>query len=604
MSLPDSNNVIQLEQLVPVVISRFHLEIPLLQTESENEAHSLRAQFAFVELGEHLAVTVGLRDEFGYQQLTHQQLNSIHLQLDQAVELARDNLLRQDGIFRDGGQFQQIRPGLWILRGNEYVRAAPGLLFVQRIAELPLRGNPIAVVPNSDCLLVTGTAELDAVPEFLKLARHEFVHHDQPISVAPLMLNDCHWQAWHPQQEHPRFQSARSIFQFDQSTNYSEQAELLGPNLLARQMDVHIATYQQMEVTTDENKIEHYSLTIWTDAVDTLLPKTDVVGILPRFSCANSNSGQEVKPELSELEFVEWEWFESNLGSALKETLYYPKRYRIGVKLTDQQWSLVQKNKFKYSAEFLDALLEGQVGMHGEPNARKPTNVLPHVVGGIAAMILLLIGVVVIGLATLRWFAPVNQPQRNSLKQPQGAKEFPRIVESEPEVVESEPIDWNGIRLISSRLAGTERKPAYTDIAPAGGVLVGLRFTKGENWGGAIRAIQPIYLVDNKFHDGQRHGLPGGKSQHEVLAKPGYAVGAIIVRAGLVMDAVQVEFHRLENGRLKPEDSYRSQWIGSEGGQLYKPIKSNGRPVAGISGSFQKDHLGIRLWFVDEESCE
>ena len=604
MSKPDFVVEFQLEQIVPIVLSRFHHEIPILQTTSDFDADSLRAQLAFVELGEHLAVTVGQRDAHGYRQMTHQQLKSIHLNLHQAVEMARENLVRQNGLFCDGGQFQQIRPGLWILQSNGYEQAAAGVLFVERIARLSLRGDPVAIVPNSHCLLVTGSADVDSLPEFLRLARDELVRDNQPISVAPLILKNGRWQAWHPQDAHPACQSVRSIYQFDQSTNYGEQAELLQPNLLARQVDIHVATYRMMEVITDEHLIENYSLAVWTDSVDTLLPKADVVGILPLLNRSELENGQASQPEFGELVFVEWNRFEQIVAGELEETRYYPRRYRIRSALTNEQWSIIRANEFKFSREFMDALGEVRLERQDAASPVKRTDVFPFVAAGIATLIIAIVGFVLVGIFMLRSMLPKN-PQPAVIPQlPNQLEEFPEVKGLEPAENELETIDWNGEKLIKSTLAGSERKPFYTDVAPQDGVLVGMRLTKGKNWGGAIRAIQPIYQVKNQNQNGTRHGLPGGNSQHRVVAKPGYAVGGLVVRAGLVMNAIQLEFHRNENGVLDPEDSYRSEWIGCEGGRLFDPITSNGKPVRGISGSYIDDQLGIRLLYAGDQNIE
>ncbi|MEX2317714.1 MAG: SHD1 domain-containing protein [Pirellulales bacterium] len=105
----------------------------------------------------------------------------------------------------------------------------------------------------------------------------------------------------------------------------------------------------------------------------------------------------------------------------------------------------------------------------------------------------------------------------------------------------------------------------FRDIANDGAVLVGLRVTQGEEWGGAVRAIQPIYQKEDAYRVGAWCGEPG-ESPHVLMAKPGYVVSRIDARAGAVVNSIQLQFSLVRDGRLDPQDSYSSEWIGSPGG--------------------------------------
>jgi hypothetical protein len=86
---------------------------------------------------------------------------------------------------------------------------------------------------------------------------------------------------------------------------------------------------------------------------------------------------------------------------------------------------------------------------------------------------------------------------------------------------------------------------------------------------------------------GQRHGTPGG-DELQLLSKPGYAVGAIHARAGLVLNAVQLTFYRIDGTRLDPRDQYESPWIGSDGGSSFD-LDAKGDPIKGIFGTWGAD---------------
>jgi hypothetical protein len=140
---------------------------------------------------------------------------------------------------------------------------------------------------------------------------------------------------------------------------------------------------------------------------------------------------------------------------------------------------------------------------------------------------------------------------------------------------------------------GSSSGNSFEDKSPAGGLLVGLRLAKGTNWGGALQAVQPIYQVGSGYSLGQRHGKAGG-DEVQVVAKPGYAVGAVHVRAGLVVNAAQISFYRLAGQRLDPADHYESPWVGSDGGGSFV-LDAQGDPVAGVFGSWEEDLISLGI---------
>jgi hypothetical protein len=133
----------------------------------------------------------------------------------------------------------------------------------------------------------------------------------------------------------------------------------------------------------------------------------------------------------------------------------------------------------------------------------------------------------------------------------------------------------------------------FTDEAPEGGLLVGLRCAKGKNWGGALQAVQPVYQVPTGYALGQRHGTPGG-DEYELMAKPGYAVGAVNARAGLVLNAVQLVFYRIDGKRLDPTDRYESDWVGCDRGGPVE-LDPKGDPITGVFGTCQEDIISLGI---------
>src|SRR6185295_18116510 len=103
--------------------------------------------------------------------------------------------------------------------------------------------------------------------------------------------------------------------------------------------------------------------------------------------------------------------------------------------------------------------------------------------------------------------------------------------------------------------------------------------------------------LENKYQDGKLLGKSGGE-EVLVLAKPGYAVGGVEVRAGLAFDAVRFVFMRVKGAALDSTDSYTSDWAGHDGGSATQ-VSGGGKPSVGIFASEQSELTGMGLVLAD-----
>jgi hypothetical protein len=155
--------------------------------------------------------------------------------------------------------------------------------------------------------------------------------------------------------------------------------------------------------------------------------------------------------------------------------------------------------------------------------------------------------------------------------------------------------------LARSRRMGNEGREDLFDQAPEGGILVGAIFSKGSNWGGALQAIQPIYQVKDRYVLGKRQGKEGGESIR-LLAREGFAVAGINVRTGLVMNAAQFVFARVDGQQLDRSEIYESAWVGSASGGSAREFPANVYPVVGVWGFAEDDLRGLGLILVRANS--
>lgn len=144
--------------------------------------------------------------------------------------------------------------------------------------------------------------------------------------------------------------------------------------------------------------------------------------------------------------------------------------------------------------------------------------------------------------------------------------------------------------------------PVFTDVAPEGGLLVGLEVGLAQAFGRTMtRAVRPIYRVkDNTLFGDQQ-----GTQLDDVVtlkAKDGYAVGAVSVMHGLGFDGISVTFMKVKDGKLDPKDSYDSKYVGSDEKKALTKIGGDGTPVVGIVGKANdKDLTGFGLMFKGQE---
>lgn len=122
------------------------------------------------------------------------------------------------------------------------------------------------------------------------------------------------------------------------------------------------------------------------------------------------------------------------------------------------------------------------------------------------------------------------------------------------------------------------------DVPAGGGILIGFNAGTIDNgpFGPQVSGLQPIYLTRSGEKVGQWFGRAAA-SPIVVKAKPGYIVGAIHLRTGVVFDALAVTFVRFDRDRMKASDTYASQWVGGRGGNP-ATLGGPGSLIVGVNG--------------------
>jgi hypothetical protein len=139
-----------------------------------------------------------------------------------------------------------------------------------------------------------------------------------------------------------------------------------------------------------------------------------------------------------------------------------------------------------------------------------------------------------------------------------------------------------------SRAMGTGDVP-FRSVSQAGSLLVGLDIGYGSFVGNpVIHGIRPIFQTPRGKAYGLLYGVPSTKIVR-IEAKPGHAIGAITVKAGLGIDGLSITFMEVEGDGLNPSKSYETDWYGGMGGGPKTKLGGDGSFVVGIFGKLSRD---------------
>jgi hypothetical protein len=177
------------------------------------------------------------------------------------------------------------------------------LLRLDLIRQLEVLGEPVAMVPARDSLLLTGTDDVDGLGVMTQLAE-EARKQPRPMSGRLFRLDGDDWVPWLPDSGHPHYQKFRTFQIQDLMNEYGQQAELLQ----GLHEGMFVAKF--MAIRNKESG-EITSVCSWTKGVPSLLPRTDKVGL---------SSDPKGEPIL-----VEWD----RLGGQMERLDLYPERYRV-----------------------------------------------------------------------------------------------------------------------------------------------------------------------------------------------------------------------------------------------------------------------------------
>jgi serine/threonine protein kinase len=133
-------------------------------------------------------------------------------------------------------------------------------------------------------------------------------------------------------------------------------------------------------------------------------------------------------------------------------------------------------------------------------------------------------------------------------------------------------------------LGGAFAKESFEEVPADGWILIGFEVgLEGFGNGSIVAYLRPIYLTPGGEKVGETYGVPT-RQIVTVKARPGFAVGALNIRAGGLLDGFSVTFMEIGKTSLKKEGAYTSEHIGGMGGNDQGKVDGDGAFVIGICG--------------------
>lgn len=199
------------------------------------------------------------------------------------------------------------------------------IIFPQLFEELPLKGEPVMVVPNNDVLLVTGSEDEDGLALCLE-AYERAQSLPNPLPPLPLIGRDGKLEDFLPPPASPLHLPFKRLKNLYLNSIYAEQKKVLEETSCKGPDAPFVATFAALEKKEGKAVEAISSVTTWSQEMDSLLPEAEQVALV-----VGQGKDQKV------LGFAPWEKVLALAGQRLEPTGYFPPRFRTRGALTQAE---------------------------------------------------------------------------------------------------------------------------------------------------------------------------------------------------------------------------------------------------------------------------
>ena len=248
--------------LLPVVRSRSHFEINNLEV-----VDGMPLNWPYEVLGEHFGIGIVYDLPESMRSIPQGSLDAWGVTFYEALEAAMENLLSLEAkiIGPQSGEGAYVSA-----TGDNY--DASRLLIKDVIREFQIKGDPIAMIPNRENLIVVGSEDVEDLARMVEFVI-EAMKEPRPISGIALRLDGDDWVPWLPDVSHPSYKAFQELRLQTFGQDYASQKDMLDKLHQENGEKVFVASFSI--VKSPEGKM--FSYATWTETTNSLLPKTDVL---------------------------------------------------------------------------------------------------------------------------------------------------------------------------------------------------------------------------------------------------------------------------------------------------------------------------------------
>jgi hypothetical protein len=286
----------------PQVSNRSRFELGALQAKARG---GVFPSAPYIPLTEHLVLSLVVDLPSTMATLPWEKCELWGVSRQQALSVAVENLARMS-------RERFVRQGALFVSPWQDNYDAARLTLIETLAELPVKGRPVALAPHRDHLFLTGSEDEAGLAQLADQAERLSAE-PRFMGFYPVILEEAGWRTFHLAEGHPLSSRYRLLEMQQWVRLYGEQKELLEAVLEKEERDLFVATFKAIHA---DGRI--FSYAVWTKGVHTLLPRTDRVVLL--------------NPEETEVQplDVPWEVLQRYAGDAfVLEAGLYPERYAV-----------------------------------------------------------------------------------------------------------------------------------------------------------------------------------------------------------------------------------------------------------------------------------
>jgi len=288
--------------ILPIIRSRAYLEIGNLERRLRGDQPT---EVTSTMVGDHLLALPIFDLPEAMRTIDSSRMQTWGRSIYELMEVALENLEEIEATVAT------VDDRVFLFRNQDHYDASR-MLLTEKVHQLQLRGQPVAMVPSRDCLLITGDEDETGLQLMHDLVC-QYAQEPRPISLTPCRLTSQGWETWLPQPEHPQHDPFFELHMQGQSAEYREQHEAIEVGFAQTGQEGFVANYY---LHRDLKTRKLHSYCVWPECPHALLPKSDVVVFM---------DSTHMKPLASGT----WEVVQAALGSQMEDLQTYPPRFRV-----------------------------------------------------------------------------------------------------------------------------------------------------------------------------------------------------------------------------------------------------------------------------------